>query len=140
MAAFITPVLEWVLIVPGGGFFGVPRETLARLGESPRELTRFGSSRVLAGGNLVLKVGPPDRATREAFVLGEVGLSGLLGIPSLIDAGDGWLLLRAVDVAEPSDSVRWHAGALADLARLHETFAGRRVLNDGSFAMSRAVS
>jgi hypothetical protein len=120
-----------VSVVPGGGSFGVPPETLARLGDSPRELSRFGSSRVLAGGNLVLKVGPSDRATREAFVLGEVGLSSWLGVPSLIDAGEGWLLLRAIDVAEPNDPARWHAEALADLARLHEAFAGPRALNDG---------
>jgi hypothetical protein len=32
-------------------------------------------------------------------VLGEVGLSSRLGVPSLIDAGDGWLLLQAIDAA-----------------------------------------
>jgi len=102
----------------------VPGEVLARIGSSPRELSRLGSSRVLAGNNLILKVGPSDRSAREAFVLNHLGNSRQLAVPSLVDAGSGWLLLRAIDVVQPRDPARWRARAVADLAGLHEAFAG----------------
>jgi len=109
----------------------VPSEVLARLGSSPSDLTRLGSSRVLQGNGLVLKIGPPDRAAREAFVLGQLAGSLPLSLPLLVDAGCGWLLLRSVDVVEPSDPARWRIGALADLAGLHDALAGVAILNDG---------
>jgi hypothetical protein len=106
----------------------VPAEVLCRLGATPSELGRFGSSRVLSGNGLVLKAGPADRAAREAFVLGELG--GLpVQVPSLLESGEGWLLLRAVEVVDCAvDS--WRDAALADLARLHENFAEEPLLND----------
>ena len=107
---------------------GVPADVVSRLGVSPAEVGRFGSSRVLLGNGLVLKPGPEDRAAREAFVLGE--LRGLpLCVPRLLDAGEGWLLLEAVKVAD-RDVASWREAALADLARLHESFAENPVLDD----------
>jgi hypothetical protein len=106
----------------------VPADVVSRLGHSPAAMGRFGSSRVLVGSGFVLKAGPEDRAAREAFVLGE--LQGLpLRVPRLLEAGEGWLLLEAVEVAE-SDVVLWRDAALADLARLHESFAEKLELND----------
>ena len=125
LLALLASSLRWSAVVSGGGALSaVPADVLARIGSSPRDLSRLGSSRVLAGNNLILKVGPPDRADREAFVLDQLGHSLRLAVPSLIDAGSGWLLLRAIDVVEPSDPARWSARVLADLAGLHEAFAG----------------
>ena len=50
-------------------------------------------------------------------------------VPSLVAAGTGWLLLQAVEVVD-SDVASWRDAALADLARLHETFAEQPVLGD----------
>jgi hypothetical protein len=97
-------------------------DALAQLGPSPIDLTRKGSSTVLQGNGLVLKMGPPDRVAREAFLLGELDLP--LQTPALVDSGDGWLLLRSVEDVEPSDL------ALADLARLHDAFTVSPVLGD----------
>jgi aminoglycoside phosphotransferase (APT) family kinase protein len=106
----------------------VPAEVVSRLGVAPRELGRFGSSRVFLGNGLVLKAGPTERAAREAFVLEELG--GLpVRVPVLVDAGEGWLLLQAVEVID-SDAVFWRDDALADLARLHEAFDGDELLGD----------
>jgi hypothetical protein len=106
----------------------VPVEVLSRLGATPSELGRFGSSRVLSGNGLVLKAGPAERAGREAFVLGELA-SLPLRVPSLLETGEGWLLLRAVEVVD-YDVASWRDAALADLARLHETFAEEPLLGD----------
>ena len=97
-------------------------DALARLGPSPIDLSRKGSSRVLQGNGLVLKIGPWDRTAREAFLLGELNLP--LQTPPLVDSGDGWLLLRSVEDVEASDV------ALSDLARLHDAFAGAPELED----------
>ena len=106
----------------------VPAEVVSRLGVSPAGVGRFGSSRVLLGNGLVLKVGPEDRAAREAFVLGD--LRGLpLRVPRLLEAGEGWLLLEAVEVAD-RDGASWRDATLADLARLHESYAEKQVLHD----------
>jgi aminoglycoside phosphotransferase (APT) family kinase protein len=51
-------------------------------------------------------------------------------VPTLVDAGRGWLLLRAVEVVEP-DVASWRDEALSDRARLHDTFADRPALADG---------
>jgi aminoglycoside phosphotransferase (APT) family kinase protein len=110
------------------GLSAVPIEVVSRLGDAPIELGRFGSSRVLLGNGLVLKVGPTERAAREAFVL--AGLGGLpVRVPVLVDAGEGWLLLHAVEVVD-SDVASWRDDALADLARLHEAFGGDERLDD----------
>lgn len=108
----------------------VPGDVLSRLGPSPRDISRLGSSRVLLGGRLALKAGPPDRAAREAFVLGELAGSLPLRLPSLVDAGSGWLLLRAVDVVECRDLDSWRKEALSDLARLHDALTAEPILAD----------
>lgn len=106
----------------------VPSRVLARLGQAPEELGRFGSSRVLRGHGLVLKVGPPERAAREACVLAESDRLPL-AVASLLDSGAGWLLLEEVDSVGAAES-RVEDEALADLARLHEAFAGDSFLGD----------
>jgi hypothetical protein len=50
-------------------------------------------------------------------------------VPRLLDAGEEWLLLEAVEVAD-RDGTAWRDAALADLARLHESFAEKPVLDD----------
>ena len=107
-----------------------PDDVLKRLGSSPRELTRLGSGRVLHGNDLVLKTAPPVRAAREAFVLQELAGSLPLKLPSVVDAGPGWLLLRAVKVIEPRHRVVWRDQALSDLARLHDAHIESPSLGD----------
>jgi Phosphotransferase enzyme family len=109
---------------------GVPRAVLGRLGRSPRDLGRLGSSRVLHGNGLVLKTGPPDRAAREAFVVGELAESLPLRVPALVDAGSGWLLLGAVDHAEIPHLGVSRKEAISDLARLHDALVSAPVLAD----------
>jgi hypothetical protein len=106
----------------------VPVEVVSRLGVAPSELGRFRSSRVLLGNGLVLKAGPPERAAREAFVLEELG--GLpVRVPVVVDTGEGWLLLHAVEVVD-ADVAAWKDDSLADLAQLHESFVGNELLGD----------
>jgi hypothetical protein len=106
----------------------VPAEVVSRLGVSPAAAGRFGSARVLLGNGLVLKAGPEDRMAREAFVLGDLRRLPVR-VPRLVDAGEGWLLLEAVQVAD-GDGTTWRDAALADLACLHESFAEKLVLDD----------
>jgi hypothetical protein len=87
---------------------------LARLGPAPRQLSRPGSSRVLQGKGLVLKVGPRERAARERFVLRELGTRLPLGLPALVDAGPGWLLLQSEEIVEPRELASWRAACLSD--------------------------
>jgi len=108
----------------------VPNEVLARLGPAPRDLSRLGSARVLEGEGVVLKAGPSDRTARETLVLGELSGTLPLAVPSLVEAGPGWLLLRLVDIREPSHPAAWRAGALAELAGLHDAFADAPILAD----------
>jgi len=65
---------------------------------------------------------------REAFVLGDLRRLPVR-VPRLVDAGEGWLLLEAVQVAD-GDGTTWRDAALADLACLHESFAEKLVLDD----------
>lgn len=104
---------------------GLPSRVLRQLGPAPDDLSRLGSSRVLRGNGAVLKAGPADRAAREAFVLAQASRLPL-PVPTLLEAGEGWILLE--EVAEVSGSRR--DGTLADLARLHETLADDEMLND----------
>ena len=106
----------------------VPAEVVSRLGVSPAAAGRFGSARVLLGNGLVLKAGPEDRMAREAFVLGDLRRLPVR-VPRLVDAGEGWLLLEAVQVAD-GDGTTWRDAALADLACLHESIAEKLVLDD----------
>jgi hypothetical protein len=86
---------------------------------------------VLEGNGLVLKAGPPDRAAREAFVLVELVDALPLGLPPLLEAGDGWLLLGGVDVVVPGEPGSWGDAALSDLVALHDALVEKSVLTDG---------
>jgi hypothetical protein len=108
----------------------VPKEVLARLGPAPRDLSRLGYARVLEGNGLVLKAGPADPTAREAFVLGELSGTLPLTVPSVLEAGPSWLLLRRVDILEPGHPEAWRAGALAELAGLHDLFVDAPILVD----------
>jgi len=105
----------------------VPLHILDRLGPMPDEVAGAGACRVLRGNALVVKMGPVSVIEAEAALL-ELGPSLPLSVPALLDRGPGWLLLE--DVA---DSPRpWSdddlAGALHDLAALHDTFTESPVL------------
>ena len=97
----------------------LPAEVIALLGADPLEHTGAGACRVLSGGGLVAKIGPPEIVAREAAVL---RLALPLRVPSLVDAGPGWL----VTAAEADDDRPWAEDelhdALADLAHLHDSF------------------
>jgi hypothetical protein len=99
----------------------LPPEVLMRLGPSPQDLTRFGSSRVMRGNGLVAKAGSPDGIARETFLLGEAVALMPLGLPTLVEAGPGWLLMEDVG-GEPVAPV--DVSPLEGLARMHELFEG----------------
>jgi hypothetical protein len=113
-----------------GALAAAPAEVLARLGPAPRNLSRLGSAHVLEGESLVLKAGPPDRTAREAFILGELSGTLPLAVPALLEAGPGWLLLGRIPIVEPARPAAWRAGALAELAALHDAFADAPILAD----------
>lgn len=78
-----------------------------------------GACRVVSGGGLVAKVGPPDIVAREASVL---ATALPVSVPLLIDAGPGWLVMTAEDDdGSPWEEPDLHA-ALSDLAGLHDAF------------------
>jgi aminoglycoside phosphotransferase (APT) family kinase protein len=91
----------------------------ALLGASVFEHAGAGPCRVLSGGGLVAKIGPPDVVAREAAVL---AAPLPVSKPVLVDTGPGWLVMTA----EPDDEGPWAedelGAALADLARLHDAF------------------
>lgn len=99
----------------------LPGEVVALLGAGLLEQTGAGACRVVSGGGLVAKVGPPEVVAREAALL-RTPLP--VGVPALVDAGHGWL----VATAEDDDDTPWSAdelrAALSDLAHLHDAFAG----------------
>jgi hypothetical protein len=99
----------------------LPPEVLMRLGPSPQDLTRLGSSRVMRGNGLVAKAGSPEGIAREAFLLGEAVALMPLGLPRLVDAGPGWILMEDVggEPVTPAD-----VAPLDGLARMHELFEG----------------
>ncbi|MGZ4125723.1 MAG: phosphotransferase [Actinomycetota bacterium] len=99
----------------------LPPEVLMRLGPSPQDLTRFGSSRVMRGNGLVAKAGSPEGIAREAFRLGEAVALMPLGLPTLVEAGPGWILTEDVggEPITPAD-----VSPLEGLARMHELFEG----------------
>jgi hypothetical protein len=100
----------------------LPPEVVALLGADIVDHSGAGTCRVVSGGGLVAKVGPPDVVAREATVL---RLSLPLAVPTLIDTGPGWLVTRAeADATTPWSDADLHA-ALADLARLHDAFECR---------------
>jgi len=99
----------------------LPSDVLMRLGPTPQDLTRQGSSRVLRGNGLVAKVGSPEGIAREAFLFGEAAALLPVGVPSLVASGPGWILMDDVagEPAAPDD-----VAPLAGLAQLHELFVG----------------
>jgi aminoglycoside phosphotransferase (APT) family kinase protein len=99
----------------------LPAEVLMRLGPSPQDLTRFGSSRVMRGNGLVAKTGSPERIAREAFLFGEAAALMPVGIPKLVEAGAGWILMEDVagEPIQPQD-----VSPLEGLARVHQLFEG----------------
>ena len=92
-----------------------------RLGPSPQDLTRFGSSRVMRGNGLVAKTGSPERIAREAFLFGEAAALMPVGVPKLVEAGAGWILMEDVagEPIQPQD-----VSPLEGLARVHQLFEG----------------
>ena len=92
-----------------------------RLGPSPQDLTRLGSSRVLRGNGLVAKAGPPEAIAREAFLFGEASALIPVNVPTLVDTGPGWILMEDVggEPAAPDD-----VSPLEHLAPVHELFDG----------------
>jgi hypothetical protein len=97
----------------------LPSPVGALLGSAVVEHPGVGDCRVVSGGGLVAKVGPAPLVDRELALL---GASLPLSVPTLVDAGRGWLVTRA----EADDDGPWSEddvhGALADLARLHDAF------------------
>ncbi len=102
---------------------------LARLGSSPEDLTRLGSSAVLRGNGLVAKFGAEDRCAREAFIFEQADALLPIDTPALVDSGPGWILMKAIEgePAAPGD-VR----GLERLAPMHELFEGATGI-DGRF-------
>ena len=98
-----------------------PAEVLMRLGPTPTELTRVGSSRILRGNDLLAKFGPEERIAREAFLFGEASALMPVGVPAFVDAGTGWILMQdpGAEPAAPND-----VSPLAGLATMHELFQG----------------
>jgi hypothetical protein len=99
----------------------LPSPVAALLGPATAEHGGAGGCRVVSGGGLVAKVGPPELVARETAVL-RARLP--VAVPAVVDAGPGWLVTRAEDDMESSWSDDELAAALADLARLHDAFEG----------------
>ncbi len=97
----------------------LPGAVTALLGTDIVDYSGAGACRVVSGGGLVAKVGPPDIVAREASVL---ATPLPLSVPVLVDAGPGWLVMTAEDDdGSPWEEPDLHA-ALSDLARLHDAF------------------
>lgn len=99
----------------------LPADVLMRLGPSPQDLTRSGSSRVMRGNGFIAKVGPPEGIARETFLFGEAAALMPVGLPKLVDGGPGWLLMEDAG-SEPAPS--GDVSPLEGLARMHELFEG----------------
>lgn len=99
----------------------MPADVLMRLGPAPQDLTRFGSSRVMRGNDLVAKVGSPERIAREAFLFGEAAALMPVGVPTLVETGPGWMLMEDVG-GEPVLAA--DVAPLEGLAQVHELFEG----------------
>jgi len=109
---------------------GLPRDVAERLGEDARDVSGAGAGCVLQGNGLVAKVGAAAAIAREQIALVELRPWMPVGVPEVVDAGEGWLLLREVGVtADP-----WTGGdalaCLEDLASLHRAFSDHAVLGD----------
>jgi phosphotransferase family enzyme len=97
----------------------LPGAVTALLGADVVDHAGAGACRVVSGGGLVAKVGPPDVVAREASML---ATPLPLSVPVLVDAGPGWLVMAAED----DDGSPWEEpalrAALSDLAGLHDAF------------------
>lgn len=127
----------------------LPTDVLMRLGPLPQDLTRLGSARVLRGNGLIAKTGPAERIAREAFLFGEATALMPLALPTLVDAGPGWILMEDAggEAPPPGDD-----SPLAQLAPMHELFEGATGIEherfrdvfarerDGLLAEARAAS
>ena len=98
----------------------IPAEVAALVGSNPEDRSGEGAGRVLVGNGHVARIGPPEVVAREVFVLGLASLP--VAGPRLVAAGDGWVVTAEVG----GDDSPWDdadlAGALADLARLHDAY------------------
>lgn len=111
----------------------LPGAVTALLGPDIVDHSGAGPCRVVSGGGLVAKVGPPDVVAREASVL---ATALPLSVPFLVDAGPGWMVMTAEDDDEgPWSDADLHA-ALADLAALHDAFHSY-TLEDGDAFLRR---
>ena len=100
----------------------LPADVLMRLGPSPQDLTRLGSSRVLRGNGLVAKTGSPEGIAREAFLFGEAAALLPVGTPTLVASRTGLAPdggRRSASPLSPEDVT-----PLAQLALVHELFVG----------------
>jgi hypothetical protein len=99
----------------------LPADVLMRLGPTPQDLTRLGSSRVMRGNGLVAKIGKPEGIAREAFLFGEAAALLPVGAPTLVASGPGWILMEDVggEPVSPDDVT-----PLERLAPMHELFVG----------------
>lgn len=114
----------------------LPGAVTALLGTDIVDHPGAGACRVVSGGGLVAKVGPPDVVAREASVL---ATPLPVTVPLLVDAGPGWLVMTAEDDAGgPWEEPDLHA-ALADLACLHDAFHSF-TLEDGDAFLRRPFS
>lgn len=114
----------------------LPGAVTALLGADIVDHSGAGACRVVSGGGLVAKVGPPDVVAREASVLA----SPLpVTVPLLVDAGPGWMVMTAEDDdGGPWEEPDLHA-ALSDLACLHDAF-NSFTIEDGDAFLRRPFS
>jgi len=97
----------------------LPGAVKALLGADVVDHAGAGACRVVSGGGLVAKVGPPDVVAREASML---ATPLPLSVPVLVDAGPGWLVMTAEDDdGGPWEEPDLHA-AVSDLAGFHDAF------------------
>ena len=97
----------------------LPGGIVALLGATVVEHPGGGACRVVSGGGLVAKVGPPDVVAREAAML---ATPLPVRVPVLVDRGPDWIVMTAVDDDDGPWSQQELHGALADLAQLHDEF------------------
>jgi len=114
----------------------LPGAVTALLGPDIVDHSGAGACRVVSGGGLVAKVGPPDVVAREASVL---ATPLPVSVPLLVDAGPDWLVMTAED----DDASPWEEpdlrAALSDLARLHDAFQSF-TLEDGDAFLRQPFS
>jgi hypothetical protein len=106
----------------------VPLHILDVLGPAPEDVSGAGACRVLRGEGRVAKMGPVAVIEAEAALL-EIGASLPLRVPQLFDRGPGWLLIEDIGDTKETWSDADLAGALTDLAALHDMFVDSEMLS-----------